>query len=49
MGCGCGKKNKRQKIQKQINKSKNTNALSGNTPGGMPVKDYLKHLDQNKK
>jgi len=47
MGCGCKNKNKQSKIRQQIQRVKSVNSQS--TPGGIPVKDYLKQLKETKK
>lgn len=48
MGCGCKNKNKKSKLQQQVQRVKTT-SQSGSTPGGMPIKEYLKAVNSQKK
>lgn len=45
MGCNCGNKNKRLKMQQQVNRAKQAN----NLPNGLTAKQYLDHLKQKEK
>lgn len=47
MGCNCGKKNRQARMQRQVQKAKQ----SSGSPGQLTAKQYLDHLksQQNKK